>query len=109
MSFFIPIINTILGVVGFGLLLIVIIVTPWQVKLILLTVGWIAAQRALESIQVANTTYSKDTDLPEQATHVPPTLTSRLGNNTQTTPVVHLAYRGGGFISAPTETIDEKT
>ncbi|MCS6813360.1 MAG: DUF4278 domain-containing protein [Cyanobacteria bacterium] len=58
MSFFVPIVNAVLGAVGLILLIVCIIIAPWQLKLVLLAVGLAVTQRALQSLQVEPSTSS---------------------------------------------------
>ncbi len=113
MSFFIPIINTILGVAGFVVLIVLLISTPWQFKLVLLSIGLVFTQQSLRTIQTDNSkvaTANGSTSTPVQSSH--PTLDAPAqpsNTSPQAKPATRFIYRGADYLPPTSpETIDEK-
>lgn len=114
MSFFIPIVNAILGALGLIFLIVCIVIAPWQIKLVLLAVGLVVTQRALQSLQVdPSASLVTDVTLPVENQRSQPQSANVMAEGTISNelasadhgaalPLHRFTYRGSEYISPPT-------
>ncbi len=108
MSFFIPLINAVLGATGLILLLVGIILAPWQIKLMLLAIGLVLTQQSLRKLQSEASPASSTTSFVSTHGSQAPLPTTVACEATQTTPTSRFIYRGSDYTPPVVDSVDDK-